>query len=180
MHLENYGRVLRDCAKCLELNPRNVKALYRSARALLALDRVDEAHDCCEHALAVDADNAAVKAVREKCLKRKEQIEAKQRQKEERERREKEEKEKLERAFQVYSLTMYLAYPLLSTNDTSLRNAKLNSKLQTRTCARKPIFNLIPKPTHSHGRYSSYIPSTKKATISNHSMKQTPFWIIWK
>lgn len=99
--LENYGRVLRDCAKCLEFNPRNVKALYRSARALLALDRVDEAHDCCEHALAVDETNAAVRAVKDKCLKRKEQIEAKQRQKEERERREKEEKDRLEKAFQV-------------------------------------------------------------------------------
>lgn len=100
-HTGNYGRVLRDCAKCLELNPRHVKALYRSARALLALDRVEEALDCCEHALAIEPDNAAVKAVREKTQKRKEQIEAKQRQKEQKEREEKEAKERLEKAFAV-------------------------------------------------------------------------------
>lgn len=93
--------MLRDCAKCLELNPQHTKALYRSARALLVLDRVDEAHDCCVHALAVDPDNEPVKAIQKKCIARKEQIEAKQRQKEEKERKEKEEKQRLEQAFKV-------------------------------------------------------------------------------
>lgn len=101
MTIGNYGRVLRDCAKCLELNPQHTKALYRSARALLALDRVDEAHDCCVHALAVDPENEPVKAIQKKCIARKEQIEAKQRQKEEKERKEQEEKMRLEQAFKV-------------------------------------------------------------------------------
>ncbi|KAI8069975.1 hypothetical protein BC940DRAFT_236110 [Gongronella butleri] len=79
LELGNFGRVLRDCAKCLELNPKNVKALYRSARALFILDRLDEAYDCCVHALDLDADNAAVKQVQAKIktridtLKRKEE-----------------------------------------------------------------------------------------------------------
>ena len=93
--------MLRDCAKCLELNPKHVKALYRSARALLVLERLDEAHDCCEHALAVDPDNAAVKDVKQKIIKRKEQVETRKRQKEEREREEKEKKQRLEQAFKV-------------------------------------------------------------------------------
>lgn len=97
----NYGRVLRDCAKVLELNPKHVKALYRSARALFALDRLPEAHDCCEHGLLNDPDNAAMKQLRDKIAKRIEQVEAKRRQKEERERAEKEGKARLEAAIKV-------------------------------------------------------------------------------
>ncbi|KAI8381258.1 uncharacterized protein BYT42DRAFT_299116 [Radiomyces spectabilis] len=98
LELGNYGRVLRDCAKCLEMNPRHVKALYRSARALLALDRAQEAHDCCEHGLAVDPDNTALKAMKEKCIQRQEALEARQRRKEEKEKADREAKENLEKA----------------------------------------------------------------------------------
>ena len=97
----NYGRVLRDCAKCLELNPKHVKALYRSARALFVLERVDEARDCCEHALIIDPDNNVIEDFKQKIIKRKEHLEAKQKAKEEKERKEKEEKEKLQQAFKV-------------------------------------------------------------------------------
>ena len=85
----------------MELNPKHVKALYRSARALFVLERVDEAKDCCEHALIIDPDNNIIEDFKQKIIKRKEQLEAKQKAKEEKERKEKEEKEKLEQAFKV-------------------------------------------------------------------------------
>lgn len=50
---ENYRKVLIDCSKALKLNPKNSKAYYRSVKALYALDRIEEAIDCCEHGLAV-------------------------------------------------------------------------------------------------------------------------------
>lgn len=102
LELQNYGRVLSDCSKCLAINPQNVKALYRSAKALFALDRLIEAIDCCDHALVVDPENKAVEEVKEKAVNRKNMQEEKKRQKEEKERREREKKDILENAFKVY------------------------------------------------------------------------------
>ncbi|KAI8146367.1 hypothetical protein BJV82DRAFT_510627 [Fennellomyces sp. T-0311] len=138
LELENYGRVLRDCAKCLELNPKHVKALYRSARALFALDRLDEAHDCCEHALAVDPDNAIVKDVKQKIIKRKEQVEARKQQKEEKERQEKEKKERLEQAFKDRKIKFDI-------KDREVRE-KANIELDPETNTLSwPVFFLYPQ-----------------------------------
>lgn len=46
--LGNNGKVLSDCSKALKLDPHNIKAFYRSTKALMALERGDEAVDCCE------------------------------------------------------------------------------------------------------------------------------------
>ncbi|KAF9547890.1 hypothetical protein EC957_007617 [Mortierella hygrophila] len=61
LHFGNYRKVLTDCAHALKLNPKNVKALFRSAKALFALEMFPEALDCCEHALLNDPDNQPVK-----------------------------------------------------------------------------------------------------------------------
>src|SRR4051794_23428355 len=41
----NYRSCTLDCAATLKLNPKNVKAFYRSSMALLKLDKADEAED---------------------------------------------------------------------------------------------------------------------------------------
>lgn len=50
----------------LKLNPNNVKAHYRSASALFALDKVHEAIDVCYRGLQIDPDNVALKKLFEK------------------------------------------------------------------------------------------------------------------
>lgn len=52
-NVENYRKVLTDCARAIKLNPKNVKAYYRSAKALYELDKIDEAIDCCDHGIEV-------------------------------------------------------------------------------------------------------------------------------
>lgn len=101
LELQNYGRVLTDCSKCLGLNPKNVKAFYRSSKALFALDKLVEAIDCCDHGLAVDPENKSIKEIRQQATKRKEMLDERQRKKEEKERQEREKKETLEKAFKV-------------------------------------------------------------------------------
>jgi tetratricopeptide (TPR) repeat protein len=64
--LENYGSVLRDCAAALSANHNCIKAYYRSALALLALERAKEALDCCDRCLTIDPENIGMKGVREK------------------------------------------------------------------------------------------------------------------
>ncbi|KAK1771655.1 hypothetical protein QBC33DRAFT_592103 [Phialemonium atrogriseum] len=63
LELRNYRSCTQDCAGALRLNPRNVKAYYRSARALLALGKVREADDACARGLAVAPENAALGAL---------------------------------------------------------------------------------------------------------------------
>ncbi|KAJ4492833.1 40S ribosomal protein S7 [Lentinula edodes] len=69
--LKNYGSVLRDCSKALSLNPKSSKAYYRSAMALVALDRLEEAIDCCTRCLEFDKDNKGVLGVLEHAAKSK-------------------------------------------------------------------------------------------------------------
>ena len=63
---ENYGSVLRDCSKAITINPRSSKAFYRSALALIALERVEEALDCCDRCLSFDQDNQGIQIARKR------------------------------------------------------------------------------------------------------------------
>ncbi|KAK6336585.1 hypothetical protein TWF718_009387 [Orbilia javanica] len=72
LELRNYRRTNLDCAEALKINPRNVKALYRSARACLALDKIPEAEDCVRRGLVIDGGNGSLKAIEGKIYSRKE------------------------------------------------------------------------------------------------------------
>lgn len=57
---ENYRSTIMDCAAALRVNSENIKAHYRSARALLALDKLQEAHDVCARGLKLQPSNQAL------------------------------------------------------------------------------------------------------------------------
>ncbi|KAI0313606.1 40S ribosomal protein S7 [Amylostereum chailletii] len=101
LELKNYGSVLRDCSSAILLNAKCAKAYYRSGLALLALDRVDEAIDCCDRCLAFDQGNAGVKTLQERAVKKKVEQERKEMQKQERLQREAEARRRLKAAFAV-------------------------------------------------------------------------------
>lgn len=63
LEMKNHRSCWLDCNAALRLNPRNVKAWYRSAKALLAVGRIHEADEACAGGLAVDPDNGSLKAV---------------------------------------------------------------------------------------------------------------------
>ncbi|ETS83298.1 hypothetical protein PFICI_05174 [Pestalotiopsis fici W106-1] len=85
-HLEvkNYRSCWLGGAAALKLNPANVKALYRSARALLAVDRIEEADDACARGLALDESNKALQAVARDIIARSEHVAAQRRREAER------------------------------------------------------------------------------------------------
>ncbi|KAJ3116618.1 hypothetical protein HK100_001012 [Physocladia obscura] len=66
LELENYRKVLNDCKEAIKLNPQNVKAFYRSAKALLFLERIYEARDCCKLGLQLEPQNKALLDLRKK------------------------------------------------------------------------------------------------------------------
>lgn len=70
-HAENYRSTTLDCASALKLNPKNVKAYYRSAMALLALDKVAEAEDAASRGLKLDPKNKSLEQVASKIAARK-------------------------------------------------------------------------------------------------------------
>ncbi|KAL0933203.1 TPR repeat protein [Colletotrichum truncatum] len=80
-HLElyNYRSCWTDCGHALRLNPKNLKAYYRSARALLKVERIAEADDACARGLAIDPENKALQAVARDIIKAAERADAKAR-----------------------------------------------------------------------------------------------------
>lgn len=63
LELKNYRRCINDCKEALELDPKNAKALYRSAKAYMAIDRLDEAHTVLQYGLSVNPENTALKSL---------------------------------------------------------------------------------------------------------------------
>ncbi|KDN66074.1 hypothetical protein CSUB01_01525 [Colletotrichum sublineola] len=82
--LGNYRSCWTDCGLALRLNPRNLKAYYRSARALLKVGRIAEADDACARGLALDADNKPLRDVAQDIVKAAELADARARREAER------------------------------------------------------------------------------------------------
>ena len=79
LSLANYRSCTLDCAAALRLNPSNLKALYRSGRALLSVSKIAEADDACARGLEIDPNNAALKTLARDLIAKNEEITRKQR-----------------------------------------------------------------------------------------------------
>jgi len=100
-HTENYGKVLRDCSAAIMVNVKSSKAYYRSALALVALERYDEAVDSCSRCLSFDPANQPVILLNEKAGKLHDAKVKKEQEKQERLRAVEEERRRLQVAFKV-------------------------------------------------------------------------------
>ncbi|KAJ5707394.1 hypothetical protein N7488_007195 [Penicillium malachiteum] len=75
LELGNYRSCALDCATTIKVNPKNVKAYYRSTMALLKLDKVAEAEDSAARGLEVDSENKALQTAAKQVAERKAAIE---------------------------------------------------------------------------------------------------------
>ena len=98
---ENYGKVLRDCSAAIMVNVKSSKAYYRSALALVALERYDDALDSCSRCLSFDPTNQPVVSLKEKAGKLRDAKVKKEQEKQERLRVVEEERRRLQAAFKV-------------------------------------------------------------------------------
>ncbi|CAK7235203.1 HSP70/90 co-chaperone [Sporothrix bragantina] len=101
LELRNYRSCTLDCGAALRINARNTKAWFRSAKALLALDKTDEASEACAGGLAVDANNAALLKLAKDITTRAETVAARKRREEERAAREKRKAQRLKYVLHV-------------------------------------------------------------------------------
>ncbi|KAF9246923.1 40S ribosomal protein S7 [Melanogaster broomeanus] len=142
LELKNYGSVLRDCSKALLINANSSKAFYRSATALLALDRLEEALDCCNRCLLFDPRNQGVESLRSRAEKANNEKTQKTREKEERLWREQEEKRLLQVAFKERNL-----YAINNTQGSSDNPyfPHFDPDDSTRSTLTIPVFFLYPQ-----------------------------------
>ncbi|KAK7470989.1 ribosomal protein S7A, variant 2 [Stygiomarasmius scandens] len=141
LELQNYGSVLRDCSKAIELNPKSSKAYYRSALALVALERFDEAINCCLCCLQFDPKNKSVETVLLKAEKLQREKDKKEQQKQERIRKENEAKMRLDKAFQERNI-IALPNPKGSQNPYS---PHFDPEDPTQSSLIIPVFFLYPQ-----------------------------------
>ncbi|KAJ2664537.1 HSP70/90 co-chaperone [Coemansia sp. RSA 1200] len=99
--LQNHGLVLRDCADALRIRPHAPKALYRAARACVALDKFDEADECCRWGLGLDPGNTGLVAVQAQAADARAAHDARIRAREERARARAESRDRLRRAVAI-------------------------------------------------------------------------------
>lgn len=98
-----------------------MKAFFRGAKALLAINKTTEAIDCCDHALLLDEKNTEVKKLKQKIVEREEQNKRVEIVKKERERRKKEGQVALNKALLVSSfLFFFLGRALFNACSCSL------------------------------------------------------------
>lgn len=71
---ENYRSATLDCASALKVNPKNAKAFYRSATALLALDKLPEAEDAATRGLELEPNNKSLQEIASRISARKEVV----------------------------------------------------------------------------------------------------------
>jgi tetratricopeptide (TPR) repeat protein len=100
-HIENYGKVLWDCSAAITINVKSSKAYYRSALALVALERYDEAVDSCSRCLSFDPTNQPVVSLKGKAEKLRDEKVKKEEEKQERLRMAEERRRRLQVAFKV-------------------------------------------------------------------------------
>ncbi|KAI1163285.1 TPR-like protein [Nemania serpens] len=84
LELKNYRSCWLDGSAALRLNPKNIKAYYRSARGFLAVGRIAEADDACARGLAIDPSNNPLKAVAQDIIKKAKEMSTRQRREAER------------------------------------------------------------------------------------------------
>jgi len=102
--VENYRDVLRDCGKVLLTEEKNVKALYRSARACLALDKAEEADDAISRALQIEPKNATFQKLKSEILKKKGIVDARTKEEEAKLARKRDSERALKMALKVVSV----------------------------------------------------------------------------
>ncbi|KAK9477628.1 hypothetical protein V1514DRAFT_333424 [Lipomyces japonicus] len=70
LELQNYRRTLNDCKEVLQRDINNVKAYYRSARACLAIDKIDDANECIKIGLRLEPQSNFFKKLKIKVFER--------------------------------------------------------------------------------------------------------------
>jgi hypothetical protein len=147
------------------MNPRNIKAWFRSASACLALDKIADAEDACSRGLEVDPSNTALKSLSSRIRNRKAALAQLSSASREREQRLAAEKAAIRAAFKVRHIPMRTTAQPPDTQDAL---PTLANPLDPQSTLSLPVLLLYPlaaqsdlikafEETHSLADHLAYI-----------------------
>jgi hypothetical protein len=102
--MQNYRKCITDCREAIKLAPSSEKPWFRSAKALLALDKIYEAEACIGNAAMLAPEHAQIRELAEKIQKRKEHLEKMEAIRLEREKKKKWEEDAIKIALQARNI----------------------------------------------------------------------------
>lgn len=121
LELKNYRRCINDCKECLMRQPKNVKALFRAAKAYFAIEHYSEAVDVLTYAVSIDDKNLAVNTLLEKCKAKIAYVEELKERKRKREEEKLKVEQDLQKALQVRGITsIHSSYGTDKIGDASI------------------------------------------------------------
>ncbi|KIY45880.1 TPR-like protein [Fistulina hepatica ATCC 64428] len=136
LELQNYGSVLKDTAQVLSVNPCSQKAHYRATLALERLRRFDDALDCCNHLLKIDANNTVGQSALQRL----------RRAKVEQEREERIKREAIEKKRRLRSALIERSLKIIENpNESSINLHEPHFDDQDATAVVFPVFFLYPQ-----------------------------------
>jgi len=129
------------------VNPKCIKAYYRSSLALLALERAKEALDCCMRCLAIDPENSSIKGVMQRARNLNEWQDQKAAAEEDRKKREEQKRNALSAALKVRQTCAGLyenvvVGPLLTKPIVVTKYNRSPSRCSERSAARPRTFTV--------------------------------------
>lgn len=104
LELKNYRSCIMDCGSAIKINRKNIKAYYRSAKALLALDKNVDADDACKRGLEIDPENKALQDLSKEITKKNIKIAERRQREVEREKRRRQENALLNAALEARNI----------------------------------------------------------------------------
>ena len=137
LELRNYRRCITDCKQALKLDAKNVKAVYRSARAYKQLDKVDEAIELLEYGLSMDPNNAAIKPLLKESVDRRQKLQELEKARQSQLEIKQEKQNKLQMAIEAHSMT------LISTNKHENGESQFSIKLLDELDPSSPVLLTI-------------------------------------
>lgn len=75
LELKNYRRCINDCKEGLKLDPKNIKAYYRMAKAYFAIGKFEEAKEALNFSLKINPDNLASNSLLKQITTKEEELE---------------------------------------------------------------------------------------------------------
>lgn len=119
LNLKNYRQCINDCRDILKREPRNLKAWFRSSKAFMQLDRVDEAAMCAARGLAVSPNNHDFETLQGQALDRRVRLDQLKRYRESKDAETEAKNRSLQMALDIHSVKRRWSDPC--SNDASKR-----------------------------------------------------------
>ena len=122
MELKNYRRCIEDCKKVLLIDPKNIKASFRTGKSLYHIGRYEEARKVLEYGLQFDQSNKPLKDVLKLVVDKEHQIATAKEQKQKREEQQKMKKTILAGAIKMRDLMIIKSKnPMELLEETSVK-----------------------------------------------------------